>query len=249
MSEKLILGDCLKMMDEIPDGSVDMILCDLPYGVTTKNKWDNVIPFDALWKQYNRVIKQNGAIVLFGQDKFTARCMLSNPKMHRYNLVWSKILPSGFLNANRMPLRSHEDIMVFYKKPPTYNPQKRKGKPCHRKGSAAGKMNDGILRNDNYSDYKVVETEGDMKFPTSILEFQKPHPSIAQHPTQKPVELLEYLILTYTNPGETVLDNCMGSGSTGVACKKTGRNFIGIELEQEYFDIAKRRIEETEKDE
>lgn len=183
-----------------------MILCDLPYGVTAKNKWDNIIPFEELWAQYNRVIKANGAIVLFGQDKFTAKCMMSNPKMHRYNLIWNKVLPSGFLNANRMPLRSHEDIMVFYKKLPTYNPQKRKGTPCHKKGKSVGTMNDGVFRNDNYGDFKVVETEGDMKCPTSILEFQKPHPSVAQHPTQKPVDLLEYLIKTYTDPGE----DCLG---------------------------------------
>lgn len=129
-----------------------MILCDLPYGVTAKNKWDNIIPFEELWAQYNRVIKANGAIVLFGQDKFTAKCMMSNPKMHRYNLIWNKVLPSGFLNANRMPLRSHEDIMVFYKKLPTYNPQKRKGTPCHKKGKSVGAMNDGVFRNDNYGD-------------------------------------------------------------------------------------------------
>lgn len=241
---KLIQGDCLDLMKKIPDKSVNMILCDLPYGVTAKNKWDNVIPFDKLWESYNRIIKDNAAIVLFGQDKFTAECMLSNKKMHRYNLIWKKVLPSGFLNANRMPLREHEDIMVFYKKLPTYNPQKIKGKPCHKKGKATGQMNDNVLNNRNYGDYKVVETEGDMKYPTSILEFAKPHPSIALHPTQKPVELLEWLIKTYTNEGDLVLDNCMGSGSTGVACVNTNRKFIGMELEETYFNIAKKRIED-----
>lgn len=242
---KLHKGDCLELMKGIPDKSVDMILCDLPYGITTKNKWDTVIPYDKLWKEYNRIIKDNGAIVLFGQDKFTAETMLSNKKMHRYNLIWRKVLPSGFLNANRMPLREHEDIMVFYKKLPTYNPQKIKGKPCHSKGKVVGEMNDKQLQNNNYGDFKCVETKGDMKFPTSILEFPKPHPSTAVHPTQKPVKLLEWLIKTYTNTGELVLDNCMGSGSTGVACMNTNRKFIGVELDENYFNIAKQRLQDV----
>lgn len=243
---KLLHGDCLELMSDIPDNSVDMILCDLPYGVTAKNKWDTVIPFNDLWDQYKRVAKDSAAIVLFGQDKFTAECMLSNRNMHRYNLVWKKVLPTGFLNANRMPLREHEDIMVFYKKLPTYNPQKRVGNPCHTKGAAVGKMNDTHFQNNNYRDFKCVETEGNMKFPTSVLEFQKPHPSVTVHPTQKPVELLEWLVKTYTNKGDTVLDNCMGSGSTGIACVNTGRNFIGMEIEGMYFNIAKSRIMELE---
>lgn len=181
---KLYNGDCLELMKGMPDKSVDMILCDLSYGVTAKNKWDTVIQYDKLWKEYNRIIKDNGAIVLFGQDKFTAETMLSNKKMHRYNLIWNKVLSSGFLNANRMPLREHEDIMVFYKKLPTYNPQKIKGSPCHSKGKVVGEMNDKQLQNNNYGDFKCVETKGDMKFPTSILEFPKPHPSTAVHPTQ-----------------------------------------------------------------
>lgn len=232
-------------MKDISDKSIDMILCDLPYGVTAKNKWDSVIPYQPLWEQYNRIIKDNGAIVLFGQDKFTAETMLSNKKYHRYNLIWKKVLPSGFLNANRMPLREHEDIMVFYKKLPTYNPQKIKGKPSHTRGKVVGKMNDSHLKNNNYGDFKCVETEGDMKFPTSILEFSKPHPSISVHPTQKPTDLLEWLIKTYTNEDEIVLDNCMGSGSSGVACVNTKRKFIGIELDDTYFEISKSRIENT----
>ena len=244
---KLLQGDCLELMQQLPDKSIDMILCDLPYG-TTRCKWDIVIPFEPLWEQYNRIIKDNGAIVIFGQDKFTAKTMLSNEKMHRYNLIWKKVLPSGFLNANRMPLREHEDIMVFYKKLPTYNPQKTKGKPCHSKGKAIGKINSHILQNNNYGDFKCVETKGDTKFPTSVLEFAKPHPSVCLHPTQKPVALLEYLIKTYTNEGETVLDNCMGSGGTGVACLKTNRRFIGIELEEKYFKVAESRIANQLKD-
>ena len=152
-------------MKDIPNKSIDMILCDLPYGVTAKNKWDNVIPFEPLWREYTRIIKEHGAIVLFGQDKFTAECMLSNKKMHRYNLIWDKVLTSGFLNANRMPLREHEDIMVFYNKLPTYNPQKVKGNPCHSKGKVVGNNNDVQLKNNNYNDFICVNTEGDMKFP------------------------------------------------------------------------------------
>lgn len=229
-------------MGGIPDKSVDMILCDLPYGVTAKNKWDTIIPFEPLWKQYKRIAKENAAIVLFGQDKFTAECILSNKNMHRYNLIWKKVLPTGFLNANRMPLREHEDIMVFYSKLPIYNPQKYKGEYCHKKGKVVGKMADTQFKNNNYGNFKCVETVWNMKFPTSVLEFAKPHPSISMHPTQKPVALLEYLIKTYTNENDTVLDNCMGSGSTGVACVNTNRNFIGIELDDTYFEIAKERI-------
>ena len=237
-------GDCLEIMKDIPDKSIDMILADLPFG-TTQNKWDSVIPLDRLWKQYKRIIKDNGAIVLFGQGKFTAEMMLSEPKLHRYNLIWDKVLSSGFLNANRMPLRSHEDIMVFYKRLPKYNPQKTKGKPNNSKGKP--KQNE----NNNYGHFEFVDNKdelGGMKHPKSIVIFEKPHPSISIHPTQKPVALLEYLIKTYTNEGDTVLDNVMGSGSTGVACINTNRNFIGIELDEDYFEIAKKRIEEATDD-
>lgn len=216
-------------MQEIESESIDMIFCDLPYGVTAKNKWDSVISPNLLWDQYERIIKPNGAILLFGQDKFTAKMMLSNEKLHRYNIIWRKVLPSGFLNANKMPLREHEDIMVFYKSQPTYNPQKVKGAPCHKKGKAVGKMNDGFLNNQNYGDFKIVETEGDMKFPTSIWEFSKPHPSVAIHPTEKPIDLCRYAIRTYTNPGDLVLDNCCGAGSIPIAAKMEGRNYIGMD--------------------
>lgn len=235
-------GDCLELMKNIPDKSVDCIITDLPYGVTAKNKWDTIIPFEPLWQQYKRISKDNTAIILFGQDKFTAKCMLSNEKMHRYNLIWKKVLPTGFLNANRMPLREHEDIMVFYKKLPTYNPQKVKGSPCHKKGKVVGKTNDSQLKNNNYGNFKCVETEGDLKFPTSVLEFAKPHPSITCHPTQKSVELLEWLVKTYSNEGDIILDSCMGSGITGIACKNLNRKFIGIELDDNYFEVAKERI-------
>ena len=240
-------------MQRIADKSVDMILCDLPYETLNKGnkstEWDRLIPFDPLWEQYNRIIKDNGAIVLFAQGMFTAQLMLSNPKIWRYNLVWDKVLISGFLNANRMPLRNHEDICVFYKKPPTYNPQMHQGKPQHSMGTAYKEKNsrkNSCYGNfENRDDMKVGNME---KYPTSILSFPKPHPSVSIHPTQKPVALLEYLIKTYTNEGETVLDNTMGSGSTGVACVNTDRNFIGIELDNEYFKTASVRIEKAERD-
>ena len=243
---QLINGDCLLEMNNIPDKTVDMILCDLPYEVLNKgNKnatWDRLLPFDELWKQYNRIIKDNGAIVLFAQGMFTAQLMMSNPDMWRYNLVWDKVLTSGFLNAKRMPLRSHEDILVFYKSLPTYNPQMTEGKPLHGKGSTykTKELTNNCYGNLNATD--DVRKGNTEKYPKSIITFQKTHPSKAVHPTEKAVSLLEYLIKTYTNEGEIVLDNCMGSGSTGVACINTNRNFIGMELTEKYFGIAKERI-------
>ena len=238
-------GDCLELMKEIPDKSIDMILCDLPYG-TTQNKSDIIIPFDKLWNNYERIIKDNGAIVLFAQGVFYVDLINSNRKLFRYDLIWDKVLTSGFLNAKRMPLRQHEQIAVFYKKLPKYNPQFTSGKPLHSKGKT---YKDKPIVNQNYGvfhtadDSRAGSTE---KYPTSILKFQKPHPSISVHRTQKSVELLEWLINTYTDEGETVLDNCMGSGSTGVACINTNRNFIGYELDEHYFQIAKERLEQHE---
>lgn len=205
----------------------------------THNHWDSLIDPALLWIQYERIITDNGVIALFGQDKFTARMMLSNEKLHRYNLVWDKSLPSGFLNANRMPLRVHEDIMIFYKHLPTYNPQFTEGKPIHASKSLSKK-------NNNYGKFthrRIEKTDITKKFPKSILSFPKPHPSTCVHPTQKPVELLEWLIKTYTNENELVLDNVFGSCSTGIACLKTNRNFIGMEKDSEYFKIGKERIE------
>lgn len=235
--------ECLYAMSKMKDKSVDMILCDLPYGQTARNKWDNVIPFDELWKQYNRIIKDNGAIVLFANGMFTANLMKSNIKNWKYNLVWDKVLPSGFLNAKKMPMRNHEDICVFYKKPPTYNPQMWVGNECHSRGNAVGKSQEEFSRNTNYGVLNALETKGDLKYPKSILTFQKPHPSKTIHPTQKPVELLEWLINTYTNKGEIVLDSCMGSGSTIIACLNTERKYIGFELENEYYNKAFWRID------
>jgi len=235
---KVICGDCLEVMKDIPDKSVDMILADLPYG-TTACKWDTRIPFEPLWEQYKRIIKDNGAIVLTASQPFTSALVMSNIKMFKYDLIWDKQLTSGFLNANRMPLRSHEDILVFYSKQPTYNPQKVKGKKNHSKGKMTSETNN------DYGKYgKIDNTEilGDMKHPRSIISFEKPHPSKSIHPTQKPVVLFEYLIKTYTNEGDLVLDNCAGSGTTGVACKKTGRNYILIEKEEKYCKIAQERL-------
>ena len=233
------LGDCLEVMRDIDDESVDMILCDLPYGVT-QNKWDSVIPFDSLWGAYKRIIKPNGIIILHGQDKFTAKLMLSNEKMHRYNLIWHKTTPTGYLNANKMPLRSHEDLCVFYKNLPIYNPIKTYGhtrKVC----TASHKRNS--KKQTNYGEYKLdTNYDSTDRFPTSILTFPTDKQKSALHPTQKPVALAEYLIKTYTNEGMLVLDNCAGSGTTGVACINTNRNYILIEKSEEYFNICLNRV-------
>lgn len=232
-------GDCLDLMQELPDGSMDMILCDLPYGQTTRNEWDCVIPFAELWHQYERVIKDSGAIVLFANGMFTADLMQSNRRLWRYNLIWEKTQPSGFLNAKKMPLRAHEDICVFYKSPPTYNPQKTTG---HERKVAKAVHKRNCKETTNYGVCGLASYDSTERYPKSIVTFAKDIQKEALHPTQKPVALLEWLIKTYTNEGETVLDNCMGSGSTGIACVNTGRSFVGYELNEEYFDIAEKRI-------
>ncbi len=225
-------------MKAIPDGSIDMILCDPPYGITARNKWDSVIPFEQLWGQYERIIKDNGAIVLFGSGMFSADLMRSNYKLWRYNLVWEKTTSTGFLNARKMPLRSHEDIIIFYKRCPTYNPQKTQGK--RKVSKASSKVN--CKQSSNYNIVPLTTYDSTERFPKSVLKFSTDKQKAALHPTQKPVALMEYLIRTYTNEGDTVLDNCMGSGTTGVACINTGRNFIGYELDKEYFEISQKRI-------
>lgn len=235
--------DCLEGMKRIPDGSIDAIICDLPYGVLNKQSegggWDSIIPFEPLWEQYLRVIKDNGAIVLFAQGMFTARLMISNPKMWRYNLVWKKgHRTTGFLNANRMPLRNHEDIVVFYKNLPTYNPQMWKGRPNHPHSVRRSIRNNRCYGEHNQAPTIITE----MKYPVSVIDIEKEHTKF-YHPTQKPVELLRYLVRTYTNEGDTVLDNCMGSGTTAIACIKEKRHFIGFELNKEYYDKAMTRIE------
>lgn len=249
--DKIYNEDCLDGMNRIPDESVDCIICDLPYEVLNKGnkhaKWDRLIPFDKLWKHYERVIKPNGAIVLFAQGMFTAKLMMSNEKLWRYNLIWNKKAKTGFLNANRMPLRSHEDLCVFYKKLPTYNPQKTKCEP-HQRNHSKGKM-EGKPKNRCYGTFVDLPTTiTDEKYPISIIEVSREHLFKGMHhPTQKPIALIEYLIKTYTNEGETVLDNCMGSGTTAVAAINTNRHFIGFELEKEYFNVANKRIEEARK--
>jgi site-specific DNA-methyltransferase (adenine-specific) len=239
---KLYKGDCLELFENIEDKSVDMILCDLPYEVT-QNKKDIKIPFEPLWENYERVIKDNGAIVLFAQGLFYIDLVNSNRKLFRYDIIWDKKLTTGFLNAKRMPLRQHEQIAIFYKKAPTYNPQFKKGKPLHSKGKSyieKDPKNQNYGKYENWDDSRAGSTD---KYPTSIFTFQKPHPSVAVHRTEKPIDLLKELILTYTNTGELVLDNTMGSGSTGVAALELGRRFIGMEMDEEYFNLASERIE------
>ena len=237
---QLIHGDCLLEMKNIDDHSVDMILCDPPYGAGTKNKWDTIISFDKLWEQYGRIIKDNGAIVIFAAGMFTSSLMQSNPSMWRYNLIWHKTTPTGFLNANRMPLRAHEDICVFYKSLPTYNPQKTAG---HERKVSTKSHKRNSVKTSNYGEHDLTTYDSTERFPTSVLTFSTDKQKEALHPTQKPVDLLRYLIRTYTNPGEMILDNCMGSGSTGIAAKLEGREFIGIELDDAYFGIAQGRIQ------
>ncbi len=229
---KLINGDCLIEMKNIETKSVNLILCDLPYGMT-KNSWDAVIPFDKLWIEYNRIIKDNGAIILFCSQPFTSIMITSNLSMFRYSLVWEKNKFSDFLNAKRKPMKTNEDIAIFYKKQPVYNPQYWYSTPYTRWNTQTA-----VDKQTNYGSHKenFVESVDGKRLPTTVLKFNRVERP--KHPTQKPVDLLEWLIKTYTNEGDVVLDNCMGVGSTGVACKNLKRSFIGIELEKKYFDMA-----------
>ena len=230
---KLIQGDCLEVMKSIPDKFIDAIICDLPYG-TTQNKWDSVIDLNALWEQYKRICK--GAIVLTAQTPFDKVLGVSNLKMLKYEWIWRKESGTGHLNAKKAPLKDHENVLVFYDKQPIYNPQMRTGfKPYVCK--------QGNTKSKNYGAQTgaITESNGD-RYPLTVIEFKRDKDKI--HPTQKPVALMEYLIKTYTNQCDTVLDNCMGSGTTGVACKNLGRNFIGIEQDANYFEIASKRIYE-----
>lgn len=244
--DKIYLGDCLEVMQDILNESIDAIICDLPYGVLNKSnphaQWDEIIPFEPLWNDYKRIIKANGAIILFAQGMFTARLMMSNPKWWRYNLVWDKVLKNGFLNANRMPLRQHEDICMFYKNPPAYNPQMVKCEP-HQRNHTKG---NGQHREVNRCYGSYVETPtiiSDEKFPTSVVSFPKEHINgKSYHPTEKPVSLIRWLIRTYTDMGGVILDNTCGSGSTCVAAIKEKRHFIGIEKDEKYWKIACERV-------
>lgn len=240
---KIYNEDCLEGMKKIDDKSVDMICTDLPYGVT-QNKSDIIIPFKPLWEQYERIIKDNGAIVLFGQGIFYIDLVNSNRKLFRYDLIWDKCLSSGFLNAKRMPLRQHEQIAIFYKKLPTYNPQFTEGKPLHSKGNSYKNKE---IKNQNYGEFNTTDDTragSTQKYPTSIIRFQKPHPSIAKHRTEKSIELLEWLIKTYTNPGDLVLDSCAGSCTTAIAALNTGRNYICFEKNKDIFEVGSKRVAE-----
>lgn len=239
---ELLQGDCLELMKQIPDESIDMILCDPPFG-KTQCAWDKIIDFKELWKAYNRIIKPNGAIVLFANEPFASHLRLSNVKDYKYDWVWRKPKGTGHLNAKKQPLRDTEYILVFYQKQCTYNPQFTKGEPFSKQkgGKINTDSNAEVYGNfKNGADFK--NDNSGFRYPKTVLEFGVVERGTV-HPTQKPVPLLEYLIKTYTNEGETVLDSCMGSGSTGVACVNTNRSFIGMELEEKYFKIAQERIE------
>ena len=249
----LFEGDCLEIMKQFPDNAIDMVLCDLPYG-TTQNKWDAIVNFDDLWQQYNRIVKPNGAIVLTGQGLFTAKLILSNEKYFKYKIVWEKSKPTNFLNAKKQPLRKHEDICVFYRKQPTYNPQMTEGKQ-YNKGIRKDKLTG------SYGNFKpVLRTSDGERYPVDIVYFKtaesKPYGQVV-HPTQKPVELGRYLIKTYSNEGDLILDNSFGSGSFLLAAALENRKFCGIELNQnthlfkqsdnviDYIDFAKNRLDEV----
>lgn len=254
ISVDLQQGDCLELMKDLPSKSIDLILCDLPYG-TTRNKWDSVIDLELLWEQYNRIIKDRGAILLFAQTPFDKVLGVSNLKHLRYEIIWQKTAPTGFLNAKKMPMKAHENILVFYKKLPTYNPQMTQGHPrkvtsnSSRQKSVERQRIKAAVSATNYNSYgeSLEGYDSTERYPLSVQIFAKDQQKENYHPTQKPVSLLEWLIKTYTNEGDLVLDNCMGSGSTGVACVNLNRNFIGMELTEQYFEIAKERIEKVVK--
>lgn len=235
----LMQGDCLERMKEIPDGSVDLILTDPPYG-TTACKWDSIIPLEPMWEQLKRIIKPNGAIIMTASQPFTSILVCSNMKWFKYDWVWRKPKGTGHLNAKRMPMRDKEDVLVFYSKPCTYNPQMTKGKPYKDKAGKDHTSKSSMT--DSYGVYTNFRNDNSgERYPKQVLEFGVVERGTL-HPTQKPVALMEYLIKTYTNEGETVLDFTFGSGTTGVACVNTNRKFIGIELDEGYFNIAKGRI-------
>ena len=233
----LIQGDCLEVMKSVPNNSIDAIICDLPYGITAC-KWDSVIPFEPLWSQYKRIIKDNGAIVLTASQPFTSALVMSNPKWFKYEWIWDKVTATGFQIAKHNPMRQHESVLVFGKGKVNYHPiMVKMDKPdtykCYTKSDSSPlDNNDGERRTRTH------------RYPKSIITVSNANKKGGLHPTQKPVALMEYLVKTYTNQGDVVLDNCMGSGTTGVACKNLGRKFIGIEQDLNYFEIAKNRIKQ-----
>lgn len=241
---KIYNQDCIEGMKRIPDKSIDMILADLPFG-TTKNEWDKIIPFIPLWEQYERIIKDNAAIVLFGQQPFTSKLINSKLELFRYEWIWQKTKSTGFMNAKKMPLKSHENILVFYKKLPTYNPQDIKTGIAIKTGRSR-KGNSRNYGKTGCGNPDYIQTTSN--YPKDIITFSNPSNKGHLHPNQKPIALLEYLIKTYTNEGDIVLDNCIGSGSTAVACVNTNRNFIGFEISKDYCEIAERRVAEAKKE-
>jgi site-specific DNA-methyltransferase (adenine-specific)/modification methylase len=249
LRNSLFEGDCLDVMRLIPDGSIDLILCDLPYG-TTQNHWDSVIPLEELWAAYDRILKPNGAVVLTSQGLFTSKLMLSNQKNFKFKLVWVKSKPTNFLNAKKQPLRKHEDVCVFYRKQPTYNPQMTPGEP-YDKGFRKNQLSG------SYGDFSPVHVKSDGdRYPTDVIYFKTAESEgPVVHPTQKPVELGRYLVRTFSNPGDLVLDNTFGSGSFLVSAALEGRDFVGIEYNQgavsfkdvaaDWIDVAKQRLEKV----
>lgn len=245
--KEILLGDCLELMKDIPNGSIDMILCDLPYGITAKD-WDKVLPMNELWKHYERIIKENGAILLFAQGLFSHKLVMSNEKLYKYQWVWVKNQPSGITTANIRPMRNHEDILVFYKKQPTYNKQLVKSKITDRK--TGGKNGKHKANSSDVHGMKIVEKKDnpdnilkEYVNPRTVIEYNIPPLAKGRlHQNQKPVDLCEMLIKTYTNENDLVLDNTAGSGTTAEACLKTKRQFIVMEKEQKYYDIILKRV-------
>jgi site-specific DNA-methyltransferase (adenine-specific) len=240
IKDKCYLGDCLELMNDIPNGSIDMILCDLPYG-TTSQKWDVIIPFDKLWEQYERIIKPNGAIVLFGKNPFTAKLILSNEKLFRYELIWEKSRAGNSMQVCKQPSAIHENILVFYKNQPTYNDLKFKvdEKYIDKRKS----INDSFYNSGHYSGVMKRKADDGLRHPQSILPFNSVWKK-GMHPTEKPIELFEWLIKSYTDENDIVLDNTAGSFTTAIACLNTNRNYICMEKEQKYFDIGTKRIKD-----
>ena len=242
---ELYLGDCIEIMPTLADNSIDCVICDLPYG-TTQCKWDVLIDFDDLWREYLRVTKETAAIVLFATEPFTSKLILSNINLYRQKLTWLKTRPTNVFNAKKQFMNWTEDIVIFYRKLPTFNPQMRTdGQFSGAKKQHTNTVREnGVFSRTGEKEGYVHEPNGGLFYPKTVLEYSNVnHGKNCYHPTQKPVALLEYLIKTYTNAGDVILDNCMGSGSTGIACKNTDREFIGIESNSDYFNIAKERIE------
>lgn len=240
MTFKLLQGDCLELLKNLPDNSVDMLLSDLPYG-TTNCKWDTPINLQIFWKEVNRVVKSGGCKALFAQTPFDKVLGCSNLSQLRYEWVWEKNQPTGHLNAKKMPMKAHENILIFYDKLPTYNPQMTHG---HKRKISTVEHKRNSRKSDIYGSFGAIAYDSTDRYPRDVIKGASDKQKSCLHPTQKPVWLCENLILTYTNPGETVLDCCMGSGTVGVACANTGRGFIGMELDPSYHEIATRRIKE-----